>query len=96
MQALPLDGLEDFVPEVDMVLNTVPAQILNERVLQRLCRETWLLELASAPYGFAEKAAANYGLKTALLPGLPARYAPMSAAKALCEAAIRLLEGDKK
>ena len=78
-------------PELDMVLNTVPAPVIDGEALKALPEGTWLLELASAPYGFDAGEAKRLGLNCAVLPGLPARYACESAALAMKEAAMRLL-----
>jgi len=81
--------------EIRVLLNTVPSQIIGEKVLQALPANALLLELASAPFGFDRKTAEDMGLFTAYLPGIPARYAPESAAKALREALNRLMrEGE--
>mgnify|MGYP002597693430 FL=1 len=56
-----------------------------------LPKGAWLLELASAPYGFDRDAAAAMGLNVEVLPALPARYAPRSAARALKQVSMELL-----
>lgn len=91
MRALPPDCVPEIAPELSLVLNTVPARILSARTLKRLPRNCVLLELASAPGGFDPAEADKAGLRTAYLPGLPARYAPQSAAKALMDACETLL-----
>ena len=74
------------------MLNTIPARVFTERVLDRIPRSAWLLELASAPYGFDKGEAVKLGLQVDLLPGLPARYAPRSAAMALKQACLDLVK----
>lgn len=91
MRPVPLSGMEDVLPRVDMVLNTVPSPVIGERELRALKPGSWLLELASAPYGFDRDAARAMGMNVETLPGLPAHYAPQSAALALRKAVIRLL-----
>ena len=76
---------------VDMVLNTIPARVLGTETLAALPKGAWLLELASAPYGFDRDAAAAMGLNVEVLPALPARYAPRSAARALKQVSMELL-----
>lgn len=91
MRAVSLLDLHEVLPKVDMVLSTVPARVLGEAELRAMRPGTWLLELASAPYGFDRDLAGALGLHAEVLPGLPARYAPRSAALALRHAVIRLL-----
>ena len=79
-----------------MVLNTVPAQIIGEEMLAAMQPGAWLMELASAPYGFDRKRAADHGLNSDVLPALPAKYAPYSAGLALKKAAVMLLKEAEK
>lgn len=91
MRAVSFDALPEVAGHMDMVLNTVPAQVLGTQVLERLPKGTWLLELASAPYGFDRAEAEAMGLRVEVLPALPARYAPSSAAHALKQVCVELL-----
>lgn len=85
----------DCPPELlggfDAVINTAPAQVIPDlRAFKDSCI---LLELASAPGGIDEKAANDLGLDLAILHGLPGRYAPESAAKAMFSAVSDILKG---
>ena len=91
MHAVSFAELYQLLPKIRMVLNTVPAQVMGERELQALPKGAWLLELASAPYGFDREQAQKMGLHVDVLPALPARYAPKSAGMALKAAAVRLI-----
>ena len=91
MRAVSINEMYRILPEVQMVFNTVPAQIIGDREMKALQPDCWLLELASAPYGFDRGAAEQLKLPYAVLPALPARYAPKSAALALKDAAVQLL-----
>lgn len=91
MHAVAIEEMEAVLGRVDMVLNTIPARVLPLHALQCLRRGAWLLELAGAPYGFDREAAVSLGLCCDVLPALPARYAPQSAAMALKRAAMHLV-----
>lgn len=91
MRALALEDIAQVAPGIQMVLNTIPARVVSQDALEALPRGAWLLELASAPYGFSRENAVALGLNCDVLPALPARYAPMSAARAMKQACIRLL-----
>lgn len=92
MHAVSLERMHQVLPQIHLVLNTIPAQMMGERELCAIEKDSWILELASAPYGFDRKKAQELGLNCDLLPALPARYAPLSAALALKDAVLRLLE----
>ena len=78
MEELPL-----VLPEMDVIFNTVPAMILDEEKLALVKKEAVLLELASKPYGINLKAAEEMGLAVHVEGGLPGRYCPELAAKAV-------------
>ena len=92
MQPLAFEEMDDALRNVDLVLNTVPARVLEERHLRMLRPGVPLLELASAPYGFDRDVAAALGHPCEVLTALPARYAPLSAAMALRNAVNQLLQ----
>ena len=80
MNAIPIHEIADVLPQMDLVLNTVPACVMDESALRRVPKGCCLLELASAPYGFDFEKAKLLGVSCVALPGLPARYSPLSAA----------------
>lgn len=90
MNAILLAQLGQIIPDMKMILNTIPAWVLDETLLEKVPEGCWLLETASAPYGFDRQAAGKMGKQCALLPGLPARYAPASAALVLYRAVQQL------
>lgn len=92
-RALPLSELHLIAGSVDMLMNTIPARVLDDAALAALPVSTPFLELASAPYAIDSAEAARRAPHYELLPALPARYAPKSAAEALRRATHRLLLG---
>lgn len=91
MYATDIKGIASIAPGIQMVLNTVPSPVIDDDTLRCFSSDTCLLELASAPYGFDRDAAKRLGLHCEVLPALPARYAPQTAAKALKKIVIQLL-----
>ncbi len=83
MEAIPMEAIPSVASITRLLLNTVPAQVIDHATLSVFPKNALLLELASAPYGFHREEAEALGLANALLPGIPGRYAPESAAKAL-------------
>ena len=88
MRACPFEVFIGFAGETKLLLNTVPARLLNRERLSALPKDCVLLELASTPGGFDPEVARSLGLRQRNLPGLPGKYAPDAAADAL-EAACR-------
>ena len=77
--------LADAVGNVDFIFNTVPERILSEERLRHVGKNTWILDIASAPGGVDYRAAEALSVNAVLLPGLPGRYAPVSSAEILAD-----------
>lgn len=96
LQAIALEQMAHIAPEIQIVINTVPAVVIGPAELSCFPDDALLLELASSPYGIHLSAAVDLEKNVVVLPGLPARYAPASAAKALRDAVIRQIrEADR-
>lgn len=96
---VPLAQIASACSHADVVVNTVPAQVLGEQALGCIRKQTFIVELASAPYGLDMQLAVQMGLDVAVESGLPGRYAPMDAGEALFEALIRAMtmpQGEKE
>ena len=95
-QAISLEQMVHIAPEIQIVINTVPAVVIGPAELSCFPDDALLLELASPPYGIHLSAAVDLEKNVVVLPGLPARYAPVSAAKALKDAVMRQIrEADR-
>ena len=78
--SLRIEELSAHAADFDFAVNTVPAPVLGQEVLDALREGTLLLELASSP-GFDREEAEARGLRVLSAPGLPGRYAPETAAR---------------
>jgi len=68
------------------LFNTIPAPILNRERLGLLRKDCLIIDIASTPGGTDFPAAEQLGLQALLLPGLPGKVAPVTAAQILKEA----------
>ncbi len=82
---VPETELTDAAGDVDFIFNTVPERILSEERLRHVGKNTWILDIASAPGGVDYRAAEDLSVNVVLLPGLPGRYAPASSAEILAD-----------
>lgn len=82
----------DIKIEGDVIINTVPSRIISNEQLLSLDDGTLLIELASAPGGFDHEVAEQCGLKVIKAGGLPGKYAPISAGKAVADTLLTILE----
>ena len=78
----------------DVIFNTVPAQILDREILLTMPCNTFIIELASSPGGLdpegVREASLRCGLQIIRAPGLPGRYAPEDAGRAIAECILEL------
>lgn len=75
MNAAPLENIGGTI-----IINTVPERVVD---LDNLRKGALLIELASKPGGFDQEEAEKRGMRVVAAPGLPAKYAPRSAAEAI-------------
>ena len=88
---VPLREIASACAQADVVFNTVPAWILDERALAAMKKNVMIIELASAPYGMDAQQATQMGLEVCVEGGLPGRYAPLDAGAALYDALARAM-----
>lgn len=93
LKASPLTGLANILWQTDILVNTVPAPILDSGELQLLPEGALVLDLASAPGGFRREDLDLLQLDTLPGGGLPGKYAPEAAGNALAEAIYEQLGG---
>lgn len=79
------ERLRDYLPQMDILFNTVPAQVLTEEYINLLKDNSLIIDLASTPGGTDFKAAEKMGIKALLAPGLPGKIAPRTAAEILAD-----------
>ncbi len=77
------DALDGWLCGYDLVINTVPARILDEKRLTELKPEVLVIDLASKPGGVDMEAARRLGIRTVRALSLPGKVAPATAGKAI-------------
>jgi len=75
-----------------VIYNTVPARVLEGKLLAETDQDCVLLELASAPGGIDPEAARLLERKLIQVPGLPGIVAPQTVAEALRDTIYHILE----
>jgi dipicolinate synthase subunit A len=68
-----LGELADVLPDMDIVIASVPAQVLDRELLERLPKHALLVDLAAPPGGIDRDAAQALGLKFVWARGMGAR-----------------------
>lgn len=90
-----LDQLSEKVADCNILLNTVPASIVNVKVLQKMSLDSLIIDLASKPGGTDFRYAKRRGIKAILAPSLPGMVAPKTAGNILASVIKQILIEEK-
>ncbi|MBQ8782908.1 MAG: hypothetical protein IJZ57_03965 [Clostridia bacterium] len=81
-----------YVPDSDVIINTVPCKILNSDFIDSIKNEAIIIDISSAPYGFDYEYAKTVGKKITLLPSIPGRYFPETAGEIIADTIMNIIE----
>jgi dipicolinate synthase subunit A len=85
-KAVDMEGMLQHLPSQRAIFSTPPQRVLDAPELARMRKDALLVDLSSPPYGVDLKAAQALGLNAWREPGLPGRFCPESAGRALLNA----------
>lgn len=92
-KAINLINLDKNLDNYDIVFNTVPSLILEDKKLNLLKgQNTLIIELASSPGGIDFAKAEEYNIKVIKALGLPGKVAPISAARYIKDTLEKILK----
>ena len=86
-----LDQLGGWLCGYDLVVNTVPARVLDRTALEELRPDCLILDLASKPGGVDLNAAGALGLTVVWALSLPGKTAPVTAGRAIRDTIYNIL-----
>lgn len=89
---IDLKDLEDFLGKVDVIFNTIPIKILDEKMLHNINKGTLVIDLASTPGGVDFEKAKELKIKTIWALGLPGKVAPSTAATVIKDTIHNIIE----
>lgn len=79
-EPIHLNDLNENLGEFDIIVNTIPFQILDSKRLDLVKKDVVLIDVASNPGGIDRKAAKEKDLKVIWALSLPAKVAPLTSA----------------
>lgn len=94
MNAIHLNHLDDYIGDMDIIVNTIPALIIDSNKLELINHEALILDLASLPGGVDFAAAKKRGIKTIHALGIPGKIAAKSAAEYIYDIVIKQIVSD--
>ncbi|GAB3067020.1 dipicolinic acid synthetase subunit A [Virgibacillus ainsalahensis] len=94
LTAVPLDDLHEHTSECDLLINTIPAPVVQKKSIQQLPPHALVIDLASKPGGTDFEYAQQRGIQAILARSLPGIVAPKTAGKILADVIKQFLKGD--
>ena len=91
IQVHPLLSLPAEIGKYRVLINTVPAPVLEPPLLLRAPEGGLLLELSAVPGVVSTDACRRAGIELLVAPALPGRYAPEGAGRAIADAVATIL-----
>lgn len=85
LKAIPLDKLHAYTHTCDLLINTIPAPVINKEAIQHLPSHGLIIDLASKPGGTDFEYAKQRGIKAILARSLPGVVAPKTSGKILAD-----------
>lgn len=92
LTAIPLENLPAYTGKCDLLINTIPALVINKEAIQQLPPHALIIDLASNPGGTDFAFAKQRGIKAILAQSLPGIVAPKTAGKILADVIIQILQ----
>lgn len=94
LTAIPLEKLPEYTNTCDILINTIPAQVIHKETIQQLPRHGMIIDLASVPGGTDFEYAEQRGIKAILAKSLPGVVAPKTAGKILADVIKQFLHAE--
>lgn len=76
-------NIKEHISDYDIIFNTVDSTVIGKAEIENSKKNALFMELASAPYGINKQYIDSCNRKYVLAAGMPAKVAPISAAKVL-------------
>ena len=86
-----LSEFENWLGDVDVLFNTIPAMIMNEICLNKIKKSALIIDLASKPGGIDFETAKKLGLNVIWALSLPGKVAPVTAGQIILDTIINML-----
>lgn len=86
--------LPQILPQCQILINTIPAPVLEPSMLRLLHHSCHIFDIASAPYGFPVDITRKCLLPCYRLPGIPGRLSPVNAGELIGKTIERMTEHD--
>lgn len=90
--SVSMEQLSEVIGKMNVIFNTAPAMVLDERLLAKVNPKCLVIDLASKPGGVDFAAAQSIGVKTIWALSLPGKVAPVTAGGVIKDTVLNILE----
>ncbi len=91
-ESIDIDKIDVYLSEFDLIINTVPAKILDRKKLSKINKNALVIDLASKPGGVDFDNARQLGLKTIWALSLPGKVAPVTSGHIIADTILNILD----
>lgn len=91
LSAFHINELYGHIDSFDIIINTVPALILDKTLLKAVAKDTLIIDLASIPGGVDFKAASEMNRRVLHALSLPGKVAPVTSGEIIAQAVKNIL-----
>lgn len=92
MKSCFVSDFTDVADKYNFIVNTVPSQIIDRKILSSLKTDCMIIDIASSPYGTDFAAANDLGIKAMQCPSLPGKVAPKTAGKIIADGILNIIK----
>ena len=89
---IDFSNLKDYIHEMNLIINTVPAKVLSHEILSVVAKKCIIIDLASKPGGLDFEKAKELGIKTIWALSLPGKVAPDTSAKIIRDTVFNIVK----
>lgn len=84
-KAVKYNEIVNYAQDIDIIINTVPALVIEEKIIQKLDKNCLIIDIASNPGGVDKNIAKLYKIKVITALGIPGKVAPRTSAEYIKE-----------
>lgn len=95
-KAEELSKLYTEADKFDIIINTVPYNIIDAQTLKKIRADCKIIELASAPFGVKPEEAEKYSVSVIKAPGLPGKYTAKTAGELIGKKIVKTFQEEEK
>ncbi len=85
----------DKIGDFDVIVNTVPYNVLGDKSTEKLTGKNLYIEIASKPYGFNITETSKFNFRYILAESLPRRFTPVSAGANIADTVTEIIKEAK-